>query len=105
MVIRSSLNTHHQIGAASFVGYRKTDQHRMVLPEAFTIVCVNYKSQKQHSATMEHRRSPDDYCVDWNLDGSALDKPWATLSGDEAQRASLAIAMTLEPDIFDIATG
>ncbi|CAB9530218.1 Probable iron export permease protein FetB [Seminavis robusta] len=37
---------------------------------------------------------------EWRLPESAFDRPWSTLSGGEAQRASLAIALALEPDVL-----
>lgn len=36
----------------------------------------------------------------WGLSASALERPWSTLSGGEAQRASLAIAMAFEPKVL-----
>ena len=37
---------------------------------------------------------------EWNLDGNAWDKPWSDISGGEAQRISLAIALSLRPKLL-----
>jgi ATPase subunit of ABC transporter with duplicated ATPase domains len=36
----------------------------------------------------------------WNLPESVFDRSWSTLSAGEIQRAHLAIALALEPDIL-----
>ena len=61
--------------------------------ESFDAVC-NYRSHDKP------RCDPSDLVSAWGLDPSALDQPWSTLSGGEAQRASLAIAMALDPDVL-----
>lgn len=43
---------------------------------------------------------PVEIAKNWGLDKSAFDKQWSTLSGGEAQRASLAIALSLHPEVL-----
>lgn len=49
---------------------------------------------------MEHTKVPEDIAASWGLPASAFDRPWATLSGGEASRASLAIALTFDPQVL-----
>ena len=43
---------------------------------------------------------PAEISKDWFLSPSIYNKPWNTLSGGEAQRATLAIALSLNPDVL-----
>ena len=45
-------------------------------------------------------RYPQEIAAEWGLSASAFDRPWSTLSGGEAQRASLAIALSFEPKVL-----
>ena len=45
-------------------------------------------------------QNPEDIAAPWNLPASAFDRPWSTLSGGEAARASLAIALSFEPKVL-----
>jgi uncharacterized protein (TIGR00245 family) len=44
--------------------------------------------------------NPREIAQNWNLEPEAFDRSWTTLSGGEAQRASLAIAMALKPQVL-----
>lgn len=46
------------------------------------------------------RVDPAIIAAEWDLSPSSFDQPWSTLSGGEAQRASLAIALALKPDVL-----
>ena len=46
------------------------------------------------------RPKPEEIASRWHLEKSAWDRPWPLLSGGEAQRASLAIALALQPDVL-----
>lgn len=45
-------------------------------------------------------RDPIEIAKQWNLSEEAWDQSWGSLSGGEAQRANLAIALSLEPDVL-----
>jgi len=45
-------------------------------------------------------KHPASIAEEWGLPRSAFDQSWSTLSGGESQRASLAIALALEPDVL-----
>lgn len=56
-------------------------------------------------ATYQKRQSsnhpnPIEIAERWNLSKDAWDQSWGSLSGGEAQRANLAIALSLEPDLL-----
>ena len=44
--------------------------------------------------------NPEDIAASWGLPFSVFDRPWSTLSGGEAQRASLAIALSFKPQVL-----
>ena len=44
--------------------------------------------------------SPAEIAADWDLEASKLDQAWYSLSGGEAQRASLAVALALKPEVL-----
>lgn len=53
--------------------------------------------------TVPHKdsgQSPFTIAEEWGLSRETFNQPWATLSGGESQRASLAIALALEPDVL-----
>lgn len=63
-----------------------------------------YKSILSY-ATYQRRKSSDhqdpiEIAKFWNLSKEAWDQSWGSLSGGEAQRANLAIALSLEPDVL-----
>lgn len=70
---------------------------------------LNYASQQRylidcngrpHSVNGVETVDPADISKDWGMDPSLLDQPWSKLSGGEAQRASLAIALALKPNVL-----
>jgi ABC-type iron transport system FetAB ATPase subunit len=81
-------------------------------------VCRYHSQQQKHNhsnladnnsnksdllASSDGRRKQQDPVVlaaEWGLAESYFDQSWSTLSGGEAQRASLAIALALEPDVL-----
>jgi ABC-type multidrug transport system ATPase subunit len=65
-------------------------------PREFFDDIQNYCTQKRVSNT----RNPQDVAARWGLSASAFERPWSTLSGGEAQRASLAIALALNPSVL-----
>jgi putative ABC transport system permease protein len=46
------------------------------------------------------RLNPIEIASSWNLPEKAWYQPWSSLSGGEAQRANLAIALALQPDVL-----
>ena len=50
----------------------------------------------------DHKKTvaPEEIAQRWGLDPDRFDRPWPTLSGGEAQRASLAIALALKPKVL-----
>jgi ABC-type iron transport system FetAB ATPase subunit len=54
----------------------------------------------QRCARTEHPQSPIEIAQKWRLKESVFDQQWSTLSGGEAQRASLAIALALQPQVL-----
>uniref|UniRef100_A0A7S4MNE5 ABC transporter domain-containing protein n=1 Tax=Odontella aurita TaxID=265563 RepID=A0A7S4MNE5_9STRA len=48
----------------------------------------------------KHKQHPVDVASSWGLDSSVFSRSWSSLSGGEAQRASLAIALSLQPDVM-----
>ena len=63
-----------------------------------------FKSQREERGDISKASpsllDPYELATEWDLSESALDQPWSTLSGGEAQRASLAIAVALRPDVL-----
>jgi len=66
-------------------------------PREFFEEVQTYYSQ-QHDP--QNVRNPEDIAATWNLPASAFDRPWSTLSGGEAARASLAIALSFKPKVL-----
>ena len=65
-------------------------------PRAFYEEILKYHSQKQEWMGQH----PEEIAGLWGVPVSAFDRPWAALSGGEAQRASLAIALSLHPKVL-----
>ena len=53
-----------------------------------------------YSGSTKKENDPVIIAASWGLPASAFDQAWSTLSGGEAQRASLAIVLALEPDVL-----
>ncbi|EEC42685.1 predicted protein, partial [Phaeodactylum tricornutum CCAP 1055/1] len=45
-------------------------------------------------------KDPTEIAAAWDLPSSCFDQSWSTLSGGEAQRASLAITLALQPQVL-----
>ena len=58
---------------------------------------VTYRSRSKLSHSV---KKPQEIAKRWNLHSETFDRSWATLSGGEAQRASLAIALALQPQVL-----
>lgn len=56
----------------------------------------SFRSQRQKHIG----QYPEDIAEEWGLDASVFDRSWSTLSGGEAQRASLAVALAFEPEVL-----
>jgi len=65
-------------------------------PREFFKEVRSFHSQKQEWLG----RYPEDIAAEWGLSASVFDRSWSTLSGGEAQRASLAIALSFEPQVL-----
>ena len=63
-----------------------------------------YRSQRQlkqnEHNTQQSSRMPMDIAKEWDLPLKTWDQPWNDLSGGEAQRLSLAIALSLRPKLL-----
>jgi uncharacterized protein (TIGR00245 family) len=60
---------------------------------------ASQQSQRQN-VIAGHCQTPAEYSAEWGLNATCLDQPWSTLSGGESQRALLAIALALQPDVL-----
>jgi ATPase subunit of ABC transporter with duplicated ATPase domains len=80
-------------------------------PGEFFLKTLQYRSQQDRLAGSSYAdnndNSPQDQHDDpveiareWDLSERVFDQPWSTLSGGEAQRASLAIALALRPEVL-----
>jgi len=71
-------------------------------PREFYTQILNYRSHQQLSEQNNglQKSSPMDIAQDWNLSANTWDLPWNDISGGEAQRLSLAIALSLEPKVL-----
>ena len=73
-------------------------------PRSFYEEVVNYRSRRHdHSNNRESIPSgltPMEIASEWNLPSRCWDQSWNDLSGGESQRASLAIALSLQPKLL-----
>jgi uncharacterized protein (TIGR00245 family) len=67
-------------------------------PREMFLKACQYESQKDRANVRV--RDPLAIAKEWDLPESAFDQSWTTLSGGEAQRASLAIALALESEVL-----
>lgn len=70
-------------------------------PNQFFEEVLKLESQQERLETIQsHQIKPGDIVEKWGLEADALDREWRTLSGGETQRAGLAIALALQPDVL-----
>ncbi len=55
---------------------------------------------KWNKESIEYSPSPSEIAKSWGLPADAMNRDWRTLSGGESQRAALAIALALKPDVL-----
>lgn len=69
-------------------------------PRDFYEEAARYTSQRRGPHVNGDHKDPANIAEAWGMAPRLFDEPWATLSGGEAQRASLAIALALDPDVI-----
>ena len=71
-------------------------------PMQFYEQILSYRAQKKKNikSSLQNVVSPDEIGKQWSLAPSIFHQKWNSLSGGEAQRANLAIALSLGPDIL-----
>ncbi|KAJ8603994.1 hypothetical protein CTAYLR_003377 [Chrysophaeum taylorii] len=73
-------------------------------PRDLYVATRAYRTQRRRARSVDYDDDDGDAPVrqaaKWGLDTSKFDQAWATLSGGEAQRASLAIALALKPEVL-----
>jgi len=70
-------------------------------PNQFYKQIIRYQSRKHRDENLSDRIVvPSDIAKKWDLGVEAFDQHWRTLSGGESQRAALAIAVALNPDVL-----
>ena len=68
-------------------------------PNQFYEKILSYNSQ-HGNAKKRNSLTPSDIAQKWGISTDVLDRDWRTLSGGESQRATLAIALALEPEVL-----
>jgi ATPase subunit of ABC transporter with duplicated ATPase domains len=66
-------------------------------PNDFYEEVKRYHSHRAETEDSSSTSSPTEIAAEWGLAPAIMDRPWSSLSGGEAQRASLAIALALKP--------
>jgi ABC-type phosphate transport system ATPase subunit len=66
-------------------------------PQEFFNQVLEFKTQQQFS---KNQQMLEELLTSWDVETSALNQPWSTLSGGQSQRLQLAIALALEPRIL-----
>ena len=77
-------------------------QNRPILegtPNGFYKQSIRYRCRRNQE-DLYTRTVPSEIAKNWNIRVEAFDQPWSTLSGGESQKAALAIAISLEPDVL-----
>lgn len=71
-------------------------------PRAFYEQLSKYQSRRLQKEDHEcsNHLTPMEIAREWNLPDKAWDQPWADVSGGEAQRLSLAIALSIRPTVL-----
>ena len=68
-------------------------------PDSFYKEILSYRCRhNNHQST--HEDSPMDIAKEWGITAQTWNRPWGSISGGEAQRISLAIAVSLQPKIM-----
>ena len=61
---------------------------------------LKFKHQKRGKTGHTDSQSPKDIAKEWGISNKLFQQEWLTLSGGEAQRISLAIAVSLQPEVL-----
>lgn len=69
-------------------------------PREFYNEILGYRSQFHTKRNNHNHHLPMEIAQDWNLPIKTWDQPWNDVSGGEAQRLSLAIALSLQPQLI-----
>ena len=67
-------------------------------PKSFYNEILSYKCRHNQQST--HEESPIDITKQWGITAQTWNRPWTDISGGEAQRISLAIALSLQPKLL-----
>ena len=68
-------------------------------PESFYNVILSYRCRHNNQQST-HEVSPMDIAKSWGITEQTWKRPWGSISGGEAQRISLAIAISLQPKLL-----
>ena len=68
-------------------------------PDSFYKEILSYRC-RHHNQQSTHEDSPMDIAKEWGITAQTWNRPWGSISGGEAQRISLAIAVSLQPKIM-----
>ena len=69
-------------------------------PGMFYDEIMSFQRQRRRHGELELVQTPREIAKPWNLPEAVFDRAWSTLSGGEAQRASLAIALATKPRVL-----
>ena len=72
-------------------------------PRDFIDRITSFRSRRRDSRSISHSEmmvACRDFLVSWRMDASSLEKRWSVLSGGEAQRVIVAIALASRPQVL-----